>query len=373
MPPPHPHLGQFPKPKDSRLLRGWNALVLLAVVAFSILPLIAQDSLWIRPQTAKDPLLWGRRDGLVFGLPSTGGMPGPRGLIRVGTVDAASRQPKLLNFIAIEPVTEGKKARGDRMAFSELEKSRLDHGIAGARLWVGDNGSGGDSLRGTLVKQRRGAENVEVLSVRIEIEAFPQNHAHVYLILSIQSDHPNELHLSAYPYPDSRPLDEVVFTATMGAYERLRYLWLKGAVVDSRKLYAGYTGGDFAEHDEYPLQTMLRDADGSPIVLATPSEREPSAGRNPNAKPGWYYPGPRLTQYWKVPPTDVELNLRVRVNGRHTYWKSKDAIPDGTTFENFELRQKFKAGQTFVFGVTQREPDAWIPPLADLGPAAPLN
>jgi hypothetical protein len=40
---------------------------------------LAQQSSWVRPMKAGDPLTWGRRDGIVFGLTSPGGIKGPRG------------------------------------------------------------------------------------------------------------------------------------------------------------------------------------------------------------------------------------------------------------------------------------------------------
>ena len=57
----------------------------------------AADSQWIRPHNPGDPLIWGRKDGIVFGLPSTGGLLGPRGLIRVGVLSAKTGKTELLN------------------------------------------------------------------------------------------------------------------------------------------------------------------------------------------------------------------------------------------------------------------------------------
>jgi hypothetical protein len=112
--------------------------IFCAISVFALMPPKAHcaDSDWIRPATSADPLIWGRRDGIIFGLPSQGGLPGPRGLIRVGMISPTTHQPQLLNFIAIEPVTPGAGTRSSRMAFSELELSTLDQGSRGKRLWV---------------------------------------------------------------------------------------------------------------------------------------------------------------------------------------------------------------------------------------------
>ena len=223
---------------------------------FACLPpcAFAADSLWIRPEKPGDPLIWGRRDGIVFGLPSAGGMKGPRGLIRVGMIEPPDGEPKVLNYIAIEPVVEGPGSRFSRMAFSELEPSALDPGQRGKRLWVDpDTNSSGD-----LRTVHAGYARIERLSVKIDVERFTANEAHVFLIASVDSDHPRELRLSVFSEKDGPPLEELTVTATMGNYERLRLLWLKDQVEDSRKLFAFYTGDSFVELEDYPLEEMLR-------------------------------------------------------------------------------------------------------------------
>jgi hypothetical protein len=40
------------------------------------------------------------------------------------------------------------------------------------------------------------------------------------------------------------------------------------------------------------------------------------------------------------------------------YWASRQPLPGGVAIENFELRERFYEGQTFVFGVTRRTPQA---------------
>ena len=132
-----------------QLFRCFPALLSAAATIFLASSAIAQNpaptpsqgtdtisSQWIQPHVPGDPLIWGRKDGILFGLASPGGMRGPRGLIRVGVISPTTGQPELLNFIAIEPVILGPGSRSSRMAFSELEPSRLDPGEHGKRLWV---------------------------------------------------------------------------------------------------------------------------------------------------------------------------------------------------------------------------------------------
>jgi hypothetical protein len=359
------------------------AVLLLSGVGYAQLSLArvaqAEASQWIQPRKPGDPLLWGRRDGIVFGLPSERGLPGPRGLIRVGVISAQTGLPELLNFIAIEPVVRGRGSRGDRMAFSELEPSQMDPGLQGKRLWVGsETRFEASSEPRSEIRQRAEAflkpasgRAGETLSVRIEVERFQSNGAHVYVVASIDGDHPQELRIAVFGYEDSPAIEELTLTATMGNYERLRWLWLKNRIVDSRQLYGSYRGEDFADRPDYPLRDMLRTAEGDAVVLCTSNEASPQSNYGFNAPDHWRYRLGRLTQYWKVPAPEIESNLRVRLNGRRVYWASHAALAGGIAFENFEVRQRYKAGQTFIFGVTAKEPWEIMPPIPFL--ASPRN
>jgi len=334
--------------------------------ATQVQPANPTDSQWIRPLKPGDPLLWGRKDGIIFGLPSTGGLPGPRGLIRVGVISAKTGKPELLNFIAIEPVVLGPGSRFSRMAFSELEPSRMDPGSRGKRLWVDPGTSASnDSVRGDLRTLPNREGSIERLSVQIDVEQFTANNAHVYLIASMDSDHPDELRLAVYQYSDSPALEELTVTATMGNYERLRLLWLKDRVVNSHELYGYYTADAFTEHENYPLDEMLRTSDGDAIALCTSDEPIPS-DVPVTGEEHWRYRLPKLTQYWRVPAHDIEPDLRIRVNGRRVYWASHDPLPGGAAFENFEVRQRYQPGQVFLFGVTDKTPWQLDPPIPHL-------
>jgi hypothetical protein len=70
-----------------------------------------------------------------------------------------------------------------------------------------------------------------------------------------------------------------------------------------------------------------------------------------------------LTQYWRKEAAGVDTSLQLRVNGRFYYWSGGSTdrskyirIPGGAAFENFELRENFKPGQKFYFGITRKTP-----------------
>ena len=355
---PMTHRRLITLPTSIQTVCCWLVLCLCGVVWTLLMVPSARagDSQWVRPMGPDEPLTWGRRDGLVFGLASPGGMRGPRGLIRIGIYANGVAEPQVLNFVAVEPVVSGAGPRGDRMAFSELEQSTLDPGQRGKRMWVHQESVvGRPDVAGKLETLHMGKETVERLSVRIDVERYTANGAHVYVVASIDSNHPYEVRLTPYAEPDSKPVEEATLTATMGNFERLRLLWLKSGVVDSRRLFAGYGGTDFVEKESYPLPDMLRTGVGDAIVFCTPSETSPR--ETPGSETAhWVYALPRFTQYWRVQGGDVQPDLRVRVNARRVYWQSTVPVFGGIAFENFEVRQRYEPGQSFIFGLTQLQP-----------------
>ncbi|MPY90797.1 MAG: hypothetical protein GEU99_23155 [Luteitalea sp.] len=345
---------------SSYIFRKTRAVPISLVVSLVVVSLVgAEDDGWLRPKAADDALIWGRRDGLIFGLPSPGGLRGPRGLIRVGVL-GKDGQPELINFIAIEPVVKGVGTRQSRMAFSELEMSKLDPRRRGKRLWT-------EQWAGELTTLPARPEPIQQLSVRIEVERFTANGAHVFVTARMSSDRPQELQLAVRHHDDSVPIEELTVTATMGNYERLRQLWLRDRLVDSRELYAEYTGDGFIDRENYPRDEMLTYGDGDALVLATTNEEEPASVKVP-AKPWWTYTSIKLTQYWRVPAWHIQPDLRVKVNGRRVYWNSTDPIPGGPSFENFEVRQRYVPDQMFIFGLTPTSPRDFVPAISGLAP-----
>jgi hypothetical protein len=196
---------------------------------------------------------------------------------------------------------------------------------------------------------------VERLRIRMEVEPFTGNGAHVYVVAGMTSDRPQEIEFSVHHDEDSAPIEELTLTATMGNFARLRWLWLKERIVDSRKLYEAYTGTGFIDKENYPLEEMLRSGDGDAMVLATTNEDNP-AGITIQDRPFWSYRSAKLTQYWRVPAYQIQPDLRVKVNGRGYYYHTTVQIPGGMAFENFEVRQRYVPGQTFCFGLLPAEP-----------------
>ena len=201
--------------------------------------------------------------------------------------------------------------------------------------------------------------------MRIEVERFDANGAHAYLMVRMRSDKPRELSLSVHHHPGSAPIEELTLDATMGNYERLRHLWLKNRILDSRDLYRGYSGNGFAQREEYPIEEILKTAGGDAIALLTTDEHDPASVEVRHGN--WQYRSVKLTQYWRVPAKHMQPDLRVFVNGRRVYWNSEFEVPGGIAFESFQIRQRYVPGQEFIFGLTPEAPWEIRPALPRLG------
>ena len=329
----------------------------------------AQGVQWIRPDNENSPPVWGIHGGIVIGLwpaaieairPGSDG--GPRGLLRIGYEYFGMVYH--INYIAVEPVVNGD------MEFSEVSPSQVD-GKWGKFLWAADKPEITSftpyaNTRGVISHPDAQNPATEQLTLYILTEKFI-NGAHPYLKLSIRSDRPGELGLEIYNQPNSAIMERCALTATMGNYSRLRLLYLKDGVIDSRKLFAGYNDIDFVEKEPYPANQMLRNKRGDLMVCAESNETFTELASWPQQtdylkKWGWRYrPFYKLTQYWRVDSGGHDSSLKVRVNGRVKYWGAENPdknaytdIPGGPAFENFELRENYHTGQKFYFGLSQK-------------------
>ena len=351
-------------------------LVLLAINRNSKAQPPAPQSPWIRPDNEKSPPVWGIKNGIVIGLwpaavekcgPAAEG--GPRGLLRIGYEYKGTIC--LINYIAVETVVNGE------MEFSEVSPSRVDNNW-GKLFWAAGDTSAGPGFSpyantsGVITHPDKQNPQTQELSIYVFMEQFLDG-AHPYLKLSIRSDQPGELCLQLFNRSNSAVMQRCALTATMGNYSRLRLLYLKDKVIDSRKLFAGYDDIEFVEKDPYPASQLLRNKAGDYVVCAESNESFNELASWPQQPAylsnwGWRYrPFYKLTQYWRVANADFDTSLQVRVNGRAKYWggdspdrKKYITVPGGPAFENFEMRQNYKAGQKFYFGLTQKSAAEFI-------------
>jgi len=275
-------------------------------------------------------------------------------LIRLGYPTLTNGGYDLINFLAVEPVVKGRKG------LSELEKSSID-GRQGKMFWAGEVATGTNVhlLSGEISSL---APGVEQLSVTVSVERF-ENGAHVRLKLAQRSDAPDELRVTVEARPDSKPIESCVITATMGNKARARIIQLRDGPISSLELYPDYRGRDFAPHRFFYLSQVPRTANGDVLIPMMTDEEDPAAVQPLGRPHFWAYRGAKVTQYWRKPAAGVTDKLTCAVNGRFMYWGSRQPIPGGISFENFELREPFQSGQTVIFGVTQKDWRGLLPEL----------
>lgn len=304
------------------------------------------DGPWLRP-AADGPAepVWGHADGLSVGLWP---IPAPRGLIRVYAPFLGHRRPRVINFVSVEPVANGRRGQ------SELEVSQRSN-RGGVDMWSADTVAAAPEPADPT-RPARGQVEGDTLSVVIATEPF-RNGAHPLIEVRFRADRPREVGFRLFAAPGSTAMRSCVLSATMGNYARLRRLWLNGQVADARKVWPTFQPDKlgFAPWRAWDRDKLFQ-KDGSVVVAATSDEADPAkAEYAPEVHRGWRYEGPPTTQYWRAKAVP---GLVARVNGRSTYWASTAPIPGGVSFENVELEAPFAAGQEFWFGVTTDRPEA---------------
>jgi hypothetical protein len=137
---------------------------------------------------------------------------------------------------------------------------------------------------------------------------------------------------------------------------RTRLHWLDHEIVNSLEVYANYRENGFAPHKAYPSARLRRTSHGRLLVAVTNDEEDPASVYPFPDSNLWHYAGFKVTQYWAKEAGELTDDLQAVVNGRYTYWQSTHPVPGGVAFENFELRERFKNGEKFIFGITRATP-----------------
>ncbi|MHC4921113.1 MAG: hypothetical protein ACYTKC_16165 [Planctomycetota bacterium] len=322
-----------------------------AVASLTILLFTAAlPAQFLRPRNAAAAKLWGVENGIAVGVhPDLRGPLGgvcPRGLLRIGLL--RDGKPQLFNFLAVEPLV------GRRKGLSELERSQSD-GKPGKLFSLANTRaarprSDGGAVPGVLRTTKEG----RTLTFVVHVERFA-NGAQPIVEITLFEKHPCRVRLRSFAAKGSAKIQQLTLSATMGNMVRARYLWLADEPVYALDLYRRYRGHGFVEHGTFGLDKLHRTADGAVVVAITPDEYDPSEAW-PFANGGWRGPSGWLAQYWMKPKGTFDSSLACRVNGRRVYWRSRNPLPGGTAYENFELRETFRAGQEIWFGLAELSP-----------------
>jgi hypothetical protein len=303
----------------------------------------------VRPEKARDPLVYGVKNGILvavhpFGLDARK-QGGPRGLLRVGYEEGGRHY--LINYIAVEPVV------GSKQGFSELEEG--GDGRPGKRFWVGDGlEDGGVGKAGNVTGRVEETPLGRVLSFVLHVEPFA-NGARPVVEVSLFEKYPDRVRLRTFAGTGGERMRRCTLTATMGNQSRCRCLWLRSGPVLAPTLYADYTGTGFVEEKPYGLAELWRTRDGDVVAAVSPDEQEPREVW-PLPTNVWHHDGRWMAQFWLKPRGSHDRSLQCRVNGRRVYWAGDVPIPGGIAFENFEFREDFRPGQEVWFGYTAESP-----------------
>jgi hypothetical protein len=313
-----------------------------------------QNGIWLQPaqDTPAQPI-WGFKDGIRVGIAP---VTSPRGLISIHTPYLNVSDLRFVNYIALEPITKADNARG----FSELEWSKLDN-VQGKHFWSGNSSSGPANpdqyypAHGVISKEN----GLETLTLYVFSEKF-DNGSDVYVRIKFTEGKPYEFEITPYITGDSEALDRYILTATMGNQTRLRTLYLaNGNTIYSGDIWPNHKNHDFTDHFLVPASNMVKDKNGGVWFIAAPDEEDTSKATYSDAISSfWRYPGKKATQYWYC--ANPSKDFKGVVNGRYTYYTSKNQIPGGIAYENFETTEPFEAGKSYVFGITPLTPEDLI-------------
>jgi len=326
-------------------MSGGRTMRCAAIVLVLVCGVKSVQADWIRPDDRTDASpIWGIEGGIRVGLHPTGG---PRGLIRVYAPYLDNPPGQVINFIAVEPVFRGKRS------YSELERSAID-GNAGKMMWTFDELPEDSSRRPDAPARGRigNVDGVETLSFFILVEPFDNGVAPIIEVI-LRRDRPHEVAFRTYSQRDAVPMDACILSATMGNYARLRRLHLKDEIAEPAKLWPGFEsrhphGLGFTRHATWPVDRM-NVTNGIAEVCATPDESDlQNAKYAPDTPAVWQYRGKPARQCWRARATK---DLKVRANGRFTYWAGDKPIPGGVAFENFEMEAPFTPGGEFTLVV----------------------
>jgi hypothetical protein len=256
----------------------------------------------------------------------------------------------MVNYIAIEPLVNGVRGQSELETGSQGRQS-------GLAMWTGDTPAAATTPAEPSVPSPGRVERsggVEALTFFLATEPF-RNRARPVLQVTLRTDRPREVGVRVGAAPGSARMDACVLSATMGNYGRLRRLWLRGEVVDARRVWPDFEadGLGFAPWRAWGRERLLKRGDDL-LAAATSDEADLTrAEYDPGVPPHWRYEGKPATQYWRTADASGAV---VRVNGRTTYWGNGGAIPGGVSYENFEIQAPFREGQEFWFGVTPESP-----------------
>jgi len=289
---------------------------------------------WIYPATANDNSVWGIKKGIAFGVQRNGTPP------QIDEAPGGTWAPGLLYIMWTD--SQGKTHFFNYLGFEVLSAKGLDQSEAEKIVFT------------------PGEPKIEnnIMTVVFKMSEFQRNKISGIITVRIDKNHPREIEISAQnPDQETDPVLYFHVSATAGNLARLRNLYLKDEVVNSRELFAGMQQNAACF---YPLQTfdlskLPIDAAGNITVYAGNDETGQWVGDWGSATAP-FYGGQKFYQYWKKYPGSYKDDLKITVNARDKYFSgflnscNGKQVLGGVAYENFDMAEQYFDGQTFWYG-----------------------
>ena len=277
--------------------------------------------------------IWGHKDGVQIGLAPTGG---PQGLIRIYAPHLGNAHPRVINFVSIEPTVRGQSGRDQ----SELQESRDRPGERGLSFWASETVESGPRP----VKIPAGIYDAKnrVLRVFIHTETFA-NGAKPIVECVFDAKQSRQVHFILHSAQDSAHMQWCTLSATMGNYSLLNRIGLRaGQFKTAQELWKNTQpeANGFMPWKEWGASFLNKTPYRMYYATLTSTFDDPAnAEYEADVPPEWRYHGPRSKITWIAEPS---ANPIVAVNGRETFYGTDTRIPGGVSFENFEMRIRFR-------------------------------
>lgn len=290
---------------------------------------------WILPENNDNNYVWGIANGIAFGVQKNSKPP------QMDNAPGGTWAPGLIYVMFTDET--GKTYFFNYLGFSILGKNGLDQSEA-------------EKIVFTPVSTK--AEG-DILTVVFETSNFDKNKIPLNVALKIDKNKPREIEIStSNPMQDSKPVIYIHVSATAGNLGRIRDLYLRDEVVNSKDLYAGEQPGNGCFYAIKLFDLDRLKADSSGIIVYAGNDESGWVGEwGSDVAP--YYNKPKFYQYWRKYSGSYKPDLIVTVNGRDHYFSgfinpcNGKEVSGGVAYENFDMLEKYYDGQKFWFGYSE--------------------
>jgi len=334
-------------------------------------------STWVYPESDSGNPVWGIENGIAFGIQKDGKPPfmdnAPKGTWAPGLLYIMWADDKgkthFFNYIGFTLLSsrgfeQSEPSRTDFFAenigyIDKLDILRKHYGESSQEYkdYVNIDSTPPEGL------SKAATIDGNVMTVVFRLSEFEKNDTSIYVIVKVNKNRPREIEILAHNmFSETRPLKYLHLSSTAGSLARLRNLFIKNEVVNSKELFKGTKPGPlcFYALKIFSLERLPIDSQGIISVYAGNDEVGEWIGEF-GSKTAPFYGRPKFYQYWRKYPGTYRGDLKVTVNGRDRYFSGYvnpcgKEIHGGIVYENFDMAEEYHEGQTFWFGYTYELP-----------------